>query len=151
MRTEIKGLAAGLAATVVLSILMLIKASLGLLPQVNAIQMLAGVAAGAGLPAAPATGWAIHLIIGIVLWGLLFAWVGTRFPGGRVIQGILFAIAAWILMMIIVMPIAGAGLFGMNIGIGAPVATLVLHIIFGAVLGWTYQALDRRPAAPTAQ
>lgn len=36
------------------------------------------------------------------------------------------------------MPMAGKGLFGMHIGIMAPTMTLVLHLIFGAVLGWVY-------------
>jgi hypothetical protein len=35
----------------------------------------------------------------------------------------------------------GAGLFGMNMGIMAPIMTLVLHLIFGAVLGWVYGLL----------
>jgi hypothetical protein len=48
-------------------------------------------------------------------------------------------VAAWLGMMIIVMPMAGAGLFGMNLGIMAPVMTLVLHVVFGAVLGAVYQ------------
>ena len=33
---------------------------------------------------------------------------------------------------------AGAGLFGMNMGILAPMMALALHLIFGAVLGWVY-------------
>jgi hypothetical protein len=41
-------------------------------------------------------------------------------------------------MMVVLMPMAGAGLFGMNMGVMAPMMTLVLHLIFGAVLGWVY-------------
>ena len=41
-------------------------------------------------------------------------------------------------MMIIMMPMAGAGLFGMSLGIMAPLMTLMLHLIFGLVLGWIY-------------
>lgn len=41
-------------------------------------------------------------------------------------------------MMVMLMPMAGAGLFGMNLGVMAPVMTLVLHLIFGAVLGLSY-------------
>ena len=41
-------------------------------------------------------------------------------------------------MMVVLMPMVGAGLFGMNMGIMASVMTLVLHLIFGAVLGWVY-------------
>ena len=40
--------------------------------------------------------------------------------------------------------LAGAGLFGLQIGIAVPIATLVLHIIFGAVLGAVYGALLHR-------
>src|SRR6516164_4136093 len=54
------------------------------------------------------------------------------------LNGILFRIGAWILMMVLVMPMAGAGLFGMALGIMVPIATLVLHLIYGAVLGGTY-------------
>lgn len=32
----------------------------------------------------------------------------------------------------------------MNIGIMAPIMALIMHVIFGAVLGWTYaKLLDR--------
>lgn len=41
-----------------------------------------------------------------------------------------------LVMMVVMTPMAGKGLFGMSIGIMAPMVTLVLHLIFGAVLGW---------------
>lgn len=146
------GLVAGLAATIVLSILMVLKAAMGLMPQVNAIAMLAGMANQyAGLPGTAAIGWVLHFLIGTVLWGLLFAWLGGRIPGGsHTLRGIWFSVGAWVLMMILVMPLAGAGFFGLQMGIGAPVATLVLHIVFGAVLGWTYGMLMQRTHGHTA-
>ena len=33
---------------------------------------------------------------------------------------------------------AGAGLFGLALGMMAPVMTLMMHLIWGAVLGYTY-------------
>jgi hypothetical protein len=39
---------------------------------------------------------------------------------------------------------AGAGLFGLDIGMMAPVVTLVLHVVFGVVLGGTYGLLGDR-------
>ena len=50
-------------------------------------------------------------------------------------------VAAMLSMMIVVMPMAGAGFFGINLGMMAPVMTLVLHIIFGVVLGKVYALL----------
>lgn len=147
MAKEVKGIIAGLVATIVLSILMLIKSAAGMLPEVNAIAMLAGIASNAGLPGTPVVGWLLHFLIGVVVWGLLFVWIGTKLPGGRIVQGIEFGVLAWVLMMVIVFPIAGAGLFGLNIGPPAAIATLVLHLIYGAALGWMYQTLETRQAA----
>ena len=45
-------------------------------------------------------------------------------------------------MMVGPMPMAGAGLFGLQIGMMAPLATLMLHLIWGIVLGFTYQRYD---------
>ena len=39
------------------------------------------------------------------------------------------------MMMMGPMPMAGAGLFGLQLGMMAPVATLMLHIMWGVVLG----------------
>ena len=44
--------------------------------------------------------------------------------------------AALVLSALMVMPMAGAGLFGMDMDLMAPMRTLVLHLVFGAVLGW---------------
>jgi hypothetical protein len=41
-------------------------------------------------------------------------------------------------MMIVMMPMAGAGFFGSHLGMMAPVMTLVLHVIYGFVLGAVY-------------
>jgi len=147
------GIVAGFVATVVLSVLMLLKAAAGMMPEMNAIRMLSQMANGyLGLPATPVIGWLAHFVIGTILWGILFALLLDPLPGGnRIGKGVVFSIGAWLLMMIIVMPLAGAGFFALNIGIAAAIATLVLHLVFGAVLGavygWMEGRLRLRPAA----
>lgn len=152
MNNITRGIVAGLVATIVLSILMVLKGMMGLMPEVNAIAMLSGMAeARAGMPGTPVTGWILHFLIGAVLWGGLFAILNDKIPGGtQIVKGIVFSFIAWLLMMIVVMPMAGAGVFGLNIGMQAAVATLVLHIIFGAALGWMYNRLDSGGSAPAA-
>lgn len=139
-----KGIFAGFIATVVLSAFMVLKATMGMLPQMNAIKMLSTMAHGfMGTPLIPVVGWLLHFIIGSILWGILFAILFARIPGQTpAIKGLIFGTAAWLLMMIMVMPIAGAGLFGIHLGMGAPIATLVLHWVFGAVLGTVYGKLS---------
>ncbi len=128
------GLIAGFMATVVLSIVMIIKAKLGVMPELNAIKMLAGMI-GAPL----VMGWVAHFVIGTLVWGILFAALVNRLPGSMIVSAIIFSIGAWLLMMVGPMPMAGAGMFGLNLGIMAPIATLMLHLIWGVVLGFTYQ------------
>ncbi len=131
-----KGLLAGLAATVVLSLLMVLKAMMGVMPQLDLPKMLAGMV---GSPDMPLIGWIVHFAIGIVVYGVAIAVLDSKLPGtSRVGHGIMLAVIGWLVMMVMLMPMAGAGLFGMSLGVMAPVMTLVLHLIFGAVLGWVY-------------
>ncbi len=131
------GFLAGFAATVVLSVLMVAKGMMGVMPELDVAAMLAAM-----IGAPIIVGWIGHFIIGTVAWGGGFAVLYDMIPGGNaVMKGIVFGIAAWLGMMIVVLPLAGAGFFGMSLGMMAPVMTLVLHIIFGAVLGKVYTAL----------
>jgi hypothetical protein len=133
----LKGMVAGFAATIVLSALMVMKTLMGLMPELNTIAMLTNMMGASS----PVMGWVAHFVIGTVIWGGLFAWLNANIPGGgQWLKGIIFGVAAWLLMMIAVMPMAGEGFFGMSLGMMAPVMTLVLHIIFGAVLGGVYGA-----------
>ncbi len=47
-------------------------------------------------------------------------------------------------MMVVIMPMAGAGIFALNLGIMAPIMTAMLHVIFGAVLGYVFSLLIGR-------
>lgn len=67
-------------------------------------------------------------------------WPGSSYLA----KGAWFSVGAWLLMMIVAMPMAGAGFFGMSIGIMAPLATLVLHLVYGFVLGPVFGKLDTR-------
>ena len=129
-----KGIIAGLAATIVLSVLMMMKSMMGIMPELDVISMLSAMMGNAG----PAVGWAAHFMIGALVWGILYAIVSPRLPGPAWFRGAVFGTAAWLMMMLAIMPMAGAGLFGLNFGMMAPIMTLMLHWIFGAVLGTVY-------------
>jgi len=62
------GVISGLVATIVLSIFMIAKTKMGIMPELNAIKMLAGMM-GASL----IMGWVAHFVIGTLVWGILFA------------------------------------------------------------------------------
>lgn len=132
----LRGIVAGFGATIVLSVIMVMKGQMGIMPELNVAGMLSGM-----MNASLAMGWLAHFMIGTVIWGSLFALVENRLPGGAVMSGVVFSIFAWLLMMVGPMQMAGAGLFGLNLGVMAPMVTLMLHLIWGLVLGFTYERL----------
>jgi len=132
-------LMAGLIATIVLSILMIAKSSAGLMPRLNPIEDIVHVAdhpTGMTLPLP--FGWIGHFVLGTVVWGIIYAALQARLPGAPVVKGLIFGALAWLAMMIFFMPLAGHGLFALSLGLQATAATLVLHLIYGAVLGVAY-------------
>jgi hypothetical protein len=137
MSNSLRGMIAGFVATLVLGALLLLKSSFGLWPQLNIISLLSALG---GISAAAA--WMDHFIVGTVVWGLLFSLFDSVGSGlGHWLKGIIFGVFAWLMMMVLFMPAAGAGLFGNKIGIVAPIVMLGMHLIYGAVLGATYGLL----------
>ena len=137
-----RGIGAGLAATAVLSMIMVAKGIMGLMPELDVIGMLSSM-----MDTAPAVGWVMHFVIGMLAWGVGFVVFHRLLPGrSDVAKGISFGVAAWFMMMLAIMPMAGAGLFGLKMGPIAPMMTLMLHAIYGAVLGLVYAKLGKGTA-----
>lgn len=139
MKTYINGILAGLAATIVLSILMIIKAKMGVMPDVNVIAMLAKTMGGGA-----AMGWLAHFMIGAVIYGVIYSAVFSKLPlANSAARGAALGVAGWVVMMIAVMPMMGAGFFGLGLpsGMMVPIVTLMLHLIYGVVLGLVYRRL----------
>lgn len=128
-----KGILAGFIATLVLSAMMIMKAMMGFMPQLDVIAMLSGML-GVGKPIA----WIVHFMIGTLGYGISIALLARTLPGSATVAGVILGTVGWLAMMIVLMPMVGNGLFGMKLGLMAPVMTLMLHLIFGAVLGWVY-------------
>jgi hypothetical protein len=141
-----RGIGAGFIATIVLSAIMVMKQKMGLMPQLNPIEMITQMMGAHAL----AVGWSVHFFIGTILWGAIYTWFDPRLLGPYWFRGAIFATGAWLIMMIVIMPMAGAGLFGLKIGVMAPVAALVLHWIYGAVLGSLFGAAVRHEQAQPA-
>jgi hypothetical protein len=132
-------------STFVLSAVFVIKAMMGLMPELDMPKMIAGMLGAADQPA---IGWAVHVMIGVVGYGLAFAALADRLPGrSRAAQGMMLAFGGWLIMMIMLMPMAGGGFFGMALGVMAPAMTLMLHLMFGAIVGGTYGWLEGRGAS----
>jgi len=131
------GLLAGFFATVLVSMMMMIKTATGQFPELHVVRTISGVI---GSPGNLVAGFGAHIFIGTVIWGIAYAMIESRIPiSSHSAKGALFGIVAWLLMMIVFMPLAGAGLFAVHRGsMTVPLITLAYHLVFGLVLGNVY-------------
>lgn len=130
----LRGMVAGFIATTVISFFVVLKEVARIFYGLDLVGLLSG------LFDTPAwMGWLMHYLIGSVIWGALFATLAPRIPGSTcIVKGILFAVAAWLVMQLVVMPLAGQNFFGTRYTFWAPFITLGLHFVYGAVLGGTF-------------
>ena len=99
-------------------------------------------------------GWAAHLAVGTLVLGPIFALLCPRLPTDTPeSKGILFAVAAWILMMLTVAPLGGVGVFAVGAGFPTMAWLLFTHVVYGVVLGGVYGWMVERDkrAARAAQ
>jgi hypothetical protein len=135
-----KGVIAGLVATLVLSAIFMVLNAANILPDLDIVTLidhLGSIGRGGA--------WADHFIVGALLWGPIFAaFDATSAERPRWQKGLIFSIGAWVMMMLIFMPVVGGGLFGWRFGLSASVGMFGLHLIYGGVLGVVFQLLDDR-------
>lgn len=127
------GMAAGLVATVVISMMMLMKKALGIMPGFGLINMLQTVT-----DEPKPIDWLIHFVVGIVIYGLLIALLASILPFDYWLDGIVVGLIGWMLASLTLMPAAGKGLFGLGYGASGFIMSMMMHVVFGAVLGLVY-------------
>jgi hypothetical protein len=78
-----------------------------------------------------------NLAVGLLLALVYARFVAPRLAGPGWWNGMRFALIPWILSLLVFLPLTGGGLFGLAIGAGPlpMLGNLVLHLVYGAVLG----------------
>lgn len=136
-----KGVIAGFIATVALSALILLFNAMGVLKELDIIEHIDKLGS-----IQKAAAWVDHFIVGALLWGPIFAafeaTTDEKYPRWQ--KGLMFGVITWFLMMIIFMPVIGAGLFGWRLGLVEPVGMLGMNLFYGLVLGVVFELLDQR-------
>ena len=139
-----KGLVAGFAATVAVSILEAANLLLG--PWAVSFPRLLSVMLQT--PDTMIVGWVAHFLVGTLVLGPLFAILCPRLPTDTAeSKGILFAVGAFVAMGLIIAPMAGVvgerpvGMFFMQAGFGTFAWMIVTHAVYGLVLGNVYGRL----------
>lgn len=121
----------GLVGTIVLTMLMYLVPPMMGIPKMDVAAMLGSMLGGWTI------GMVMHFVNGVILFPLIYAFVlYSKLGGTLVLKGTLWGGALWLVAGLVVMPVIGAGLFGTaNGGMMAAAASLVGHIVYGALLG----------------
>ena len=81
-------------------------------------------------------GYGMLFIFGIVMAVVYVAFFHDRLPGTSWRRGLFFAVMLWILTGVVLAPVLHMGFFMGSVVMA--MATLVVYLFYGAVLGWIY-------------
>jgi hypothetical protein len=137
---------AGFVATFVASAMIQMNNAIGKIPEVHVASSLSSLVGSPDrLP-----GWLLHFFLGIVVFPIIFAVIERKIPlRAYAIKGLIYGVLLWLGMMLIFMPLNGAGPFGLVRGGMVPVVTLALNLAYGLILGIAY-GWDQKPAGNPA-
>jgi len=122
---------AGLAATAVMTMLMLAAPVMGM------PKMLIGDMLGSFLHIGSAAGWVMHAMIGVVLALIYAGVVAGRLAGNRAVRGMIYGFGVFLVAQLVVTPMMGGGVFsGGNMSM--ILGSLLGHLVYGTVLGGIY-------------
>ena len=88
--------------------------------------------------------WIAHFAVGTFLWGPLLAILSPALPSPFWFKGVVFGALAWLLMLVVTWGADPASPPQASLG------PILLHLFFGAVLGWMYGALLDRAERKTS-
>lgn len=127
-------------ATILASALVYLNATMHLLPAADLISILEVFNQRIGLNDTSRAAWVLHLILGIAVFGFLFALLRPILPGHGTVQGLVYGAILWLAMMVAFMPLAQHEMFARDLGPEVAAIALGFNLIYGAVLGMCYAA-----------
>lgn len=130
-----QGFLYGLLGTLTMSIIMLIGMASGMspIPEPIPLAIAKGLLGSIAKPLLMVFAIITHFGYGAVNGAIL----GYLFKEKCSIwYGIGWGVFLWLIMELVVLPLLGWGVFGLAITPAIAVATLILHLIYGATLGW---------------
>ena len=132
-----KGFLYGLGATVLMTLVMFTGMKTGVSPIPEPIPVaLAKLVFGAlSKPVLMIIALLLHFIYGSVNGAIAAGIFKSR---ATFWHGIGWGILLWIIMQLIVLPILGWGIFGTAVTFKIAFATLILHLVYGSILGWGF-------------
>jgi hypothetical protein len=138
------GLIAGFIGVAISTLTNVICRVLGLFPEAMDLKYMAEVFIDPVHDPIPAflLGIMIHLALGTAIGVVYVLLIKSLSPT----TGVLFMVGNWLLMMLVLFPVAHRGFFGLEQGVIMPIATLALNLEYGVIIGVLIPRLARSAA-----
>jgi len=126
-----KAILGGIVGTIAMTLMMMFLAPMMTGAPMDIAAMLGGMLGGWTV------GMIAHVILGVIIFPLIYVLVIYHFvPGPPIVRGLVYGTLLWLAAVVVVMPIAGAGVLMSNVGgMVAVIAALVGHLVYGGLLG----------------
>ena len=142
------GFYSGLVATLITGCMLLMKNALHVIPQLHVARAISGLL---GIHDSVMPGVVAIFAFGVFVFGGLFATYAQKIPVRSYLgKSLLCAAAMWLLWMVVLMPLAGSGFFGLEGGPAVPLGALVLSLTYWLILGVGLRWLSSPVAQPNA-
>lgn len=138
-----RAISASVIATAILSALIYANAQTGFLPEFDLVREIRAFNERLGLPATTHAAWITHALVGVILYGVFYAFIEPILPGGAAGQGLAFGLVLFLIMMVAVMPLAGRTLFAQDMGAVFIGAMAGMNLLYGLVIGVAFDALTQ--------
>jgi len=142
-----RAVVAGVLGTAVITALWQVEPAIGL-PRIAVGHILSSFMAVsvAHLNVGIGGGWVVHFIVGILLALLYASAFAERLPGSPAWRGATYGTLVFVLAQVVFMPLVGGGFFSRG-DVELLAGSLIGHLAYGVVVGWTYD-LPRTTARP---
>lgn len=99
----------------------------------------------------PTVGMVMHFMLGSLVFPAVFVALWAMLPGAPWMKGLVFGLVLALIALVVVMPMAGMGMFMANHPqpAMAVVALLLAHAVYGLMLGWWSGKSATAPATAT--
>lgn len=142
-----RGALYGFLGTLVMSLIMLLGMGIGMspIPEPIPLAIAKGILGSVAKPLLMIFAIITHFGYGAFWGGVLYQLVKGK---GTLWHGLGWGFLLWIVMEIVVLPLLGWGAFGLFITPKIAIATLVLHLVYGGILGWGLTNAEKQEVTP---
>lgn len=133
---------ASMIATAIVSALLYANIQTNFLPDFDFLTEIQMLNERLGFPSTMQAAWITHAVVGVVVLGLMFAFIQPILPGSAAGEGLWFGIVTALLSFTVMMPLAGNAVFAQDQDVVFIAALIAFNLVYGLIIAVSFDALS---------